>query len=98
LPLRMKKHSKNTKKIIAFLESHPMVRKIIYPGIPSFEQYELGKKQMSGYSGLLSFELNTDDISTVKSFINALKLINWEFHGSGTKASCTLLPSATQRN
>ena len=86
LPLRMKKHSKNTKKIIAFLESHPMVRKIIFPGIPSFEQYELGKKQMSGYSGLLSFELNTDDISMVKSFINALKLIklgvSWGGHES----------------
>jgi cystathionine beta-lyase/cystathionine gamma-synthase len=59
LPLRMQRHQKNTMQVAQFLEAHPQIAQVRYPGLPSFPQYELGKKQMTGYSGLLSFRLKT---------------------------------------
>jgi cystathionine beta-lyase/cystathionine gamma-synthase len=76
LPIRMQRHQKNAIKVAQFLESHPQIALVRYPGLPSFSQYELGKKQMSGYSGLLSFQLKTNDINQVKAFYNALKMFH----------------------
>jgi methionine-gamma-lyase len=57
LPLRMEKHCENAMKVAEFLETHPAVSKVYYPGLKSFEQYELAKKQMSLPGGMISFEL-----------------------------------------
>jgi cystathionine beta-lyase/cystathionine gamma-synthase len=76
LPIRMQQHQKNAMKVAQFLEKHPQVELVRYPGLPSFPQYELGKKQMTGYSGLLSFQLKTNDINKVKAFYNALKMFH----------------------
>lgn len=57
LPLRMEKHCANAMKVAEFLEGHPAVEKVYYPGLKSFEQYELAKKQMSLPGGMISFEL-----------------------------------------
>ena len=76
LPIRMQRHQENAMKVAQFLEKHPQVAVVRYPGLPSFPQYELGKKQMTGYSGLLSFQLKTNDINRVKTFYNALKMFH----------------------
>ncbi|MCK6597217.1 MAG: cystathionine gamma-synthase [Bdellovibrionaceae bacterium] len=55
LPLRMKAHESNAQKIAEFLEKHPKVEKVIYPGLKSHPQYELAKKQMSGFGGMITF-------------------------------------------
>lgn len=55
LPLRMKQHQENALRMAAFLEQHPAVTQVFYPGLPSHPQYELGRKQMSGYAGVMSF-------------------------------------------
>jgi len=55
LPLRMKRHMESGIAVAKFLESHPMVEQVFYPALPSHPQYELGRKQMTGYSGLFSF-------------------------------------------
>lgn len=55
LPVRMAQHSENAKRVAAFLNSHPLVERVFYPGLPDHPQYALGQKQLSGYSGLLSF-------------------------------------------
>ncbi len=55
LPVRLKQHQENGMQVAAFLESHPRVSAVYYPGLQSHPQYELGRKQMSGYCGLLSF-------------------------------------------
>lgn len=57
LALRMKQHNENGKKIAEYLEKHDKVKKVIYPGLKSHPQYELAKKQMSGFGGMISFEL-----------------------------------------
>ena len=76
LPIRMQRHQDNAMKVALFLEKHPQVALVRYPGLPSFPQYELGKKQMTGYSGLLSFQLKTNDLEKVKAFFNALKMFH----------------------
>jgi len=57
LELRMKAHSENAMKVAQFLEGHPAVSKVYYPGLASFEGHDIASKQMSMYSGLLAFEL-----------------------------------------
>jgi cystathionine beta-lyase/cystathionine gamma-synthase len=76
LPLRMQRHQKNTMQVTQFLENHQKIALVRYPGLPSFPQYELGRKQMCGYSGLFSFQLKTNHLNKVKTFYNALKIFH----------------------
>lgn len=57
LQIRMEKHCENAMKIAEFLETHPAVEKVYYPGLKSFEQYDLAKKQMDLPGGIIAFEL-----------------------------------------
>ena len=86
LPLRMQRHQESTLKMAEYLENHAAVQKVNFPGLPSFPQYELGQKQMSGYGGLLSFELKTRDFDKIKAFVNSLTLfklgVSWGGHES----------------
>jgi cystathionine gamma-lyase len=58
LQLRMEKHCENAFKLAEFLENHPKVEKVIYPGLKSFPQHELAKQQMQGFGGMITFLLN----------------------------------------
>jgi len=57
LHLRMEAHSKNAQKIAEFLENHPKVTRVLYPGLPSHPQHAIAKKQMSGFGGMITFFL-----------------------------------------
>lgn len=57
LEIRMEKHCSNAQKVAEFLESHPAVETIAYPGLQSFPQYELAKKQMSLPGAMIAFEV-----------------------------------------
>jgi cystathionine beta-lyase/cystathionine gamma-synthase len=74
LDLRMRKHSENAQKIAEHLESHPKVSKVLYPGLPSFPQAELAKKQHRGHGGMLAFELKGGVKAGLK-FAKSLSLI-----------------------
>ncbi len=86
LPIRMKAIMENAFQVAAFLEQHPKVAKVNYPGLESFDQYALGQRQMTGYGGLLSFEVATQEIASIKKFVNALELfalgVSWGGHDS----------------
>lgn len=58
LEIRMERHCANAMKVAEFLEGHTAVKKVYYPGLESFEQYELAKKQMKLPGGIIAFELN----------------------------------------
>jgi len=58
LHLRMQRHNENAQAIAEFLESHPKVSRVSYPGLKSHPQHQIAKDQMSGYSGMISFELS----------------------------------------
>lgn len=57
LAVRMRAHESNALAIAKFLEKHPQVEKVIYPGLPSHPQHELAKRQMSGFGGMISLIL-----------------------------------------
>jgi methionine-gamma-lyase len=57
LPLRMARHCQNASQVARFLESHPSVSQVIYPGLPSHPHHELAKRQMSDFGGMLTFQL-----------------------------------------
>jgi methionine-gamma-lyase len=73
LQLRMEKHNENAMKVAEFLESHPKVEKVHYPGLKSHPQHELAREQMSGYGGMISFELKGGLQDGVK-LMNSVKL------------------------
>jgi methionine-gamma-lyase len=55
LPLRMERHNANAMRIAEFLQSHPKVEKVFYPGLPNHPGHEIAKKQMRGFGGMVSF-------------------------------------------
>ncbi|MDD3873978.1 MAG: PLP-dependent aspartate aminotransferase family protein, partial [Methanosarcina sp.] len=57
LHVRMERHAENAMKVAEFLESRPEVEWVRYPGLPGHPQHELARRQMSGFSGMLSFEI-----------------------------------------
>jgi methionine-gamma-lyase len=73
LAVRMDRHSNNAMAIAEFLEQHPAVEKVYYPGLKSFEQHELAKKQMHGFGGIMSFELKGGFDAGVR-LMNGVKL------------------------
>jgi methionine-gamma-lyase len=73
LEIRMEKHCENAMKVAKFLETHPGVNKVYYPGLESFPQYELARKQMSLPGAIISFELN-GGVEEGKKVLNNLKL------------------------
>lgn len=64
LPLRMKKHAANARHIAEFLVDHPAVLDVNYPGLTSHPQHELAERQMDGFGGIVSFELNATEAET----------------------------------
>ena len=90
--LRVKAQNKNAKKMAKWLDKHPLVEKVYYPGLKSHPDHELAKKQMSGYTGMLSFEikesLNVDD------FLKALQIIKPSMSLAGVE-STILSPTKT---
>ena len=73
LHLRMERHASNAQAVAEFLESHPLVEKITYPGLKSHPQYGVAKEQMDGFSGMISFELK-GGIPAGTTVMNNIKL------------------------
>lgn len=76
LPLRMRAHSEGALKVARFLEDHPKVTRVIYPGLPSHPQHELAKLQMEIFSGMLTFQVK-DGPETARLLANRLKIIHY---------------------
>ncbi len=66
LEVRMERHSSNAMQVAEYLDKHPKVKKVYYPGLPSHENYALSKLQMRGFSGLMSFVLDITDENAMK--------------------------------
>ena len=73
LHLRMERHAENAQAVAEFLESHPKVSRVAYPGLPSDPGYGIAKEQMLGFSGMISFELS-GGIPAGKHVMNNVKL------------------------
>lgn len=73
MPTRLRVHCEHAQEIAEWLEKHPRVVKVNYPGLKSFPQHDLAKQQQKGFGGMLSFELDATT-EQAKAFIDALKL------------------------
>lgn len=73
LGIRMEAHEANAKKIVDYLNGHDKVEKIYYPGLESHPGYETAKKQMTGFGGMVSFELKEG--LSAETFVESLSLI-----------------------
>ena len=73
LHLRMEKHANNALEVARFLEAHRKIAWVRYPGLPSHPQYEIAQKQMSGFSGMLSFGV-VGGIEAGRKLMNCLEL------------------------
>jgi methionine-gamma-lyase len=73
LGLRVERHNRNGMALARFLESHPKVARVYYPGLPSHPQHDLAGSQMSGFTGMLSVELR-GGYAAADKFISSLRL------------------------
>jgi cystathionine gamma-lyase/cystathionine beta-lyase/cystathionine gamma-lyase/homocysteine desulfhydrase len=72
LPLRMKVHDENGRRVASYLEGHRRVARVLYPGLPSHPQHDLARRQASGFGGMISFTLNEE--SAAARFFDRLKV------------------------
>jgi len=72
LAVRMNQHCHNAKRVAIFLASHPKVKRVFYPGLPSHPQYELAQTQMKDFGGIVTIDLGSRE--NVKNFLNNLKI------------------------
>ncbi|MAV83167.1 MAG: cystathionine gamma-synthase [Pelagibacteraceae bacterium] len=73
LSVRMEKHNSNANLIANYLENHPKILKVYYPGLENYKNYEIAKKQMHGFGGMISIVLDCD-IDGVKKFLKNLSV------------------------
>jgi methionine-gamma-lyase len=76
LHLRMKAHEENALKTARYLETNPRVRRVIYPGLPSHPQYDLAKRQMRNFSGMITFQV-LDGRETARRLAEKLRIIHY---------------------
>jgi len=105
LPARLAMHCAHAGEIARWLENHPRVAHVYYPGLDSFPQKALAEKQQKGFGGMMAFELHADAAQTL-AYINALKLATCaESLGSvetlithpATASHCDLTPEVRAR-
>lgn len=74
LHLRMEKHCENGEIVARFLESHPKVDKVYWPGLKSHANHDIAKEQMRGFGGMISFTLKGDNLEDALNFVQNVKL------------------------
>src|SRR5215208_6085416 len=68
----MQQHNANGLALAEFLSAHPKVKRVFYPGLPAHPQYELAKRQMNGFGGMIAFELGS--LEAARRLLNAVRL------------------------
>lgn len=95
LALRVKEQNKNAKKMAKWLSQHSCVQKVYYPGLKDHTEHKIAKKQMRGYTGMLSFELREN--LDVSKFMKSLQMIKPSMSLAGVE-STILSPAKTSHS
>ncbi|MCF2489647.1 cystathionine gamma-synthase [Dyadobacter sp. CY347] len=95
LHIRMQRHCENALEVAKWLEAHPKVGKVYYPGLPSHPSHELAGKQMRGYGGMLSFELKGDVYEEAVRVMENLEVFSLGESLGGVESLCTHPASMT---
>lgn len=84
--IRMKQHQASAQQVVDFLDASVHIASVAHPGSKDFAQKELAHEQMAGFSGLMSFQLNTEELPRIKTFLNSLRCfkigVSWGGHES----------------
>ncbi|MFT5369050.1 MAG: cystathionine gamma-synthase [Candidatus Latescibacterota bacterium] len=72
-PLRMQRHNETALALARFLNDHPKIKRVYYPGLENHPHYNIAKAQMRGFGGVVSFDLDADEAGTL-AFIDRLKI------------------------
>ena len=73
LALRVERQNETAMAVARYLEGHPRIRRVYYPGLESHVDYEVAREQMRGFGGLISFEID-GDLEKTRNFVNSLAL------------------------
>jgi cystathionine gamma-synthase/cystathionine gamma-lyase len=95
LHIRMQRHCENAKVVSLWLEDHPKVGKVYYPGLPSHEGHVLASRQMRGYGGIISFELKGDNYQEAVHVMESLQVFSLGESLGGVESLCTHPASMT---
>jgi cystathionine gamma-synthase/methionine-gamma-lyase len=88
LPLRMEKHEANARAVAEWLESHPKVRRVLWPGLASHPQAGLARRQMRNFSALLSFSVKSGSAALASRLAERLQLVSYAVSLGKTKSLC----------
>jgi cystathionine beta-lyase/cystathionine gamma-synthase len=88
LGLRMERHNSNGIKVARYLEGHPKVKRVYYPGLSSHSQHSIARKQMRGFGGVVSFEI-IGDLRKTMQLVDSLKLCSLGASLGGTETLVT---------
>lgn len=93
LPLRMRAHEQAALQVAQFLEQHPKVTRVIYPGLPSHPQYALAQKQMKNFSGMLTFQVE-DGPQMARQLAQRLKIFHYAVSLGHPRSLIFYMPTA----
>ena len=98
LPSRLDRISASTQKVLEYIKTEPKIESYIFPLDPSYPQFDLAKRQMTGACGLISFYMNAQHIEEIELFCNSLKAfrmaVSWGGHESLIIPKCAGLNPA----
>lgn len=79
LPLRMRAHEENAMELATWLEDHPKITRVLYPGLKSHPQHDLAARQMNNYSGMISFQVGSEaqGLALAERMTNELKIFHY---------------------
>jgi cystathionine beta-lyase/cystathionine gamma-synthase len=75
--LRMKAHAENAMSVAIYLESHPKIKSVVYPGLHSHPQHDLARRQMKNFSGMLTFQVKGDGRKAAETLSQELQIIHY---------------------
>jgi len=73
--VRMQRHEENAQRVVEYLEQHPQVERVIYPGLPSHPQHALAGKQARGFGGMISFVMR-GGLDAARKFLAATRVFS----------------------
>jgi cystathionine beta-lyase/cystathionine gamma-synthase len=76
LPLRMRQHAENARIVARFLTEHARVERVYYPGLASHPDHELAKRQLSGFGGMVSFQIK-GQVADIDTIVHRLQVITF---------------------
>ncbi len=88
LHIRMDRHCENAIKICKFLQTHPKVDKVYFPGIPTHKNHKVAKEQMRGFGGMMSFTLKKDDTKEAHKVLSRFKVFSLAESLGGVESLC----------